>query len=124
MHEQASPPARVQRHDGWTPERIRIFLHALADGKNVAAAAAAAGMSRQGAYAYRAGAGGRQFAAAWQSARELARRRRIDGVMDEIIAKRLSRLQRLVGPGRRVVIELSGGREDRGDPDAMHSWYR
>ena len=124
MHEQAATPARVQRHDGWTPERIRIFLHALANGKNVTAAAVAAGMSRQGAYAYRAAAGGRQFAAAWQSAQEHARRRRIDGVMDAIITKRLRRLQRLVGPGRRVVIEVPGASEGRGDPDAMQLWYR
>jgi len=49
--EPASPstPRRLQRRDGWTPERIRAFLLALAGGAGVSEAVRAAGMSRQGA---------------------------------------------------------------------------
>ena len=120
MHEQASP-ARIQRRDGWTPERIRTFLYALRDGKNVTAAAAAAGMSRQSAYAFRASASGRPFAHAWHAAQELARKRRIDAILPELMAKRLRRLQRLAGP--RYVVTLS---RRAGNQDALYGqlWTR
>lgn len=114
-------PTRIQRRDGWTPARIRTFLYALRDGKNVTAAAAAAGMSRQSAYKFRRSAGGEQFDRAWRTAQELARRTRLAGVMDAIVAKRLRRLQRLVGP--RYVVEIARAKEGQGDPDGM-LWSR
>ena len=66
-------PGRAQRADGWTPERIRTFLEALARGESVAAAAAQAGMTARSAYRLcrRADA----FRLAWDAALQSARRR-------------------------------------------------
>jgi hypothetical protein len=65
-------PGRAQRADGWTPERIRIFLEALARGAGVTAAAAQAGMTARSAYRLcrRADA----FRLAWDAALQSARR--------------------------------------------------
>jgi hypothetical protein len=73
----APGPARV-RHDGWTIERQRAFIAALAEGLHVGAAAARAGMSRKSAYALRARPGGETFAAAWAVAVAAASRRRCE----------------------------------------------
>ena len=61
-------PGRAPRTDGWTPDRIATFLYGLAETATVAEAAAAAGMSRQSAYALRNSAKGRPFALAWDAA--------------------------------------------------------
>ena len=53
------------RHDGWTIDRQMIFLTRLAVTRSVSKAAAAAGMSRQGAYGFRSSAGGAEFDRAW-----------------------------------------------------------
>ena len=66
-------PVRA-RHDGWTEERQRAFIAALASTFCVDRAAAAAGLSRESAYRLRRHAGARSFAAAWDSI--LARRAR------------------------------------------------
>ena len=68
-------PGRASRRDGWTPDRIRIFLDAIAEGANVDAAARAAGMGRTSAYNLRHRAAGRAFDAAWTAAGQLAHRR-------------------------------------------------
>ena len=60
------PTARV-RHDGWSPERQRRFLAALATLGSVHAAARAVGSSRTGAYRLRARPGAESFAAAWDA---------------------------------------------------------
>jgi hypothetical protein len=67
-------PGRAQRRDGWTPERIRIFLRTLARRGVVAEAARAAGISAKSAYALRNGAKGAAFARAWAMAGSAARR--------------------------------------------------
>lgn len=59
-------PARARR-DGWTPERQRVFIAALARTGCVGRAAAAAGMSRESAYRLRRREGAARFAAAWDS---------------------------------------------------------
>jgi hypothetical protein len=64
-------PVRSRR-DGWTPERQRAFIAALAASQCIHRAAAAAGMSRESAYRLRARAGAESFAAAWDAI--LARR--------------------------------------------------
>ena len=74
------------RADGWTPERIRAFLHALAQCGVVEDAARAAGMSRQSAYAFRNSARGRAFDVAWRAALLLARRR----IADELMSRALN----------------------------------
>lgn len=64
-------PTRA-RGDGWTPERQRAFLEALAECGSVTRAAARVGMSRESAYALRRRADARGFAQAWDAARALA----------------------------------------------------
>ena len=55
------------RADGWTPLRQAAFLGALAETWSVAAAARAAGMSRESAYRLREKPGAESFAAAWDA---------------------------------------------------------
>jgi hypothetical protein len=61
------------RADGWTLERQRKFLEALAEGAPVRAAAAGVGMSHVSAYALRRRAEGRAFAQGWDAARTIGR---------------------------------------------------
>lgn len=51
------PVARKYRHDGWTPERQRAFIAALADTGSVSRAATMVNMSPEGAYYLRRQAG-------------------------------------------------------------------
>lgn len=69
-------PSRSNRHDGWTPERQRGFIAALAMIGIVAWAAQAVGMSRKSAYELlrRAGPDG-SFARAWREAQSAGRTR-------------------------------------------------
>ena len=78
-------PGRVQRADGWTPERIRVFLHALAACGVVSDAARAAGMSVRSAYYLRSRAEGGPFNIAWNAAHQLARRRLADAAFSRAI---------------------------------------
>lgn len=57
-------PSRT-RHDGWTAERQLAFLGALSVTRSVTRSAAAAGMSREGAYRLRERLEGVLFAARW-----------------------------------------------------------
>jgi hypothetical protein len=60
-------PSASARHDGWTPERQRLFIAALREIGMVSAAAAAVGMSRKSAYALLARAGAESdFARVWR----------------------------------------------------------
>ena len=61
-------PRRHNRHDGWTPDRQRGFIEALADTGSVKAAAARVAMTSESAYALRRAAGAETFAAAWEAA--------------------------------------------------------
>lgn len=60
-------PVRARR-DGWTPERQRGFIAAMRETLSAARAAAAVGMTREGAYALRRRSGAQGFAAAWDAA--------------------------------------------------------
>lgn len=59
---------RRSRRDGWTPERQRDFLAALAATGSAATAAASVGMGLCGVYALRKHPDGQAFAAAWRAA--------------------------------------------------------
>ena len=72
------------RHDGWTRERELGFLEALADGANVARAAAAVGMSASGAYRLRGRLEGDIFAYGWKAAQAMAYYRLRDIALDRI----------------------------------------
>jgi hypothetical protein len=79
----ATTPARALRHDGWTPEKERIFFRTLAATGVVADACRACGMSRDAAYTRRNSAAGRPFALAWDAALVLAR----PAMADDLISR-------------------------------------
>lgn len=58
------------RHDGWTAEKQRGFIEALADTGSVRAAAVAVDMTEQSAYRLRRRADAAAFDAAWEAALE------------------------------------------------------
>ncbi|MFN3620031.1 hypothetical protein [Sphingorhabdus sp.] len=66
------PVRRRPRYDGWTEEKQRRFIEALADTGLVNHAAKAVGMTRESAYRLRRSAHGAAFARAWDAAREHA----------------------------------------------------
>ena len=69
-------PSRTNRRDGWTPERQRGFIAALAMVGIVSWAAQAVGMSRKTAYDLLKRAGSdSEFAAAWREAQAAGRMR-------------------------------------------------
>ena len=97
--ERRAADGRGVRSDGWTPERIRIFLHALADCGVITDAVEAAGMSRGSAYAFRRRPDGRAFAIGWDGAEMLGRRR----LGDELISRALHGcVERIVRDGKIV----------------------
>ncbi|WP_439547116.1 hypothetical protein [Sandarakinorhabdus sp.] len=63
-----TPPALRPQHNGWSPERQQRFLDHLALHGSVAAAARAAGMTRQSAYWLRHQPHAWEFAQAWDAA--------------------------------------------------------
>jgi hypothetical protein len=80
-------PRKCNRHDGWTPERQKAFIAALADTGSVRRAARMVNMSQANAYALRRAAGAEGFRRAWDSAldfglarlKDLAFERAIEG---------------------------------------------
>jgi hypothetical protein len=63
-----TPVPRKYRHDGWTPERQRAFVEALADCGSVRRACAMVNMSNENAYVLRRSPGAEEFRAAWDAA--------------------------------------------------------
>lgn len=63
-----TPVPRRPRFDGWTPERQRAFIFALAEIGSVKAAAKRINMSAEGAYYLRRQPGAEGFRAAWDAA--------------------------------------------------------
>lgn len=78
-------PRKCERHDGWTPERQRGFIEALADTGSVEAACRVVDMSSVGAYHLRRQPGSESFRAAWQTAVELGVQRIEDIAMDRAL---------------------------------------
>jgi hypothetical protein len=78
-------PRQYQRHDGWTPDRQRAFIEALADLGSVEAAARAVDMSSVGAYQLRRQPGAGEFRAAWEAALQLGIQRIEDVAMDRAL---------------------------------------
>ena len=73
-----APVPGAARHDGWTPERQRAFIAALAQHGGVAAAARSVGMTPQTARRLRQRDGAADFAHAWDIAAEEGRGRSVD----------------------------------------------
>jgi len=77
-HITAMPADQRCRRDGWTADRQRAFLEAIAEGHTVDAAARLVGMTKQSAYALRRRAAGSSFALGWAAASLLAREKLAD----------------------------------------------
>jgi hypothetical protein len=77
--------SRKPRHDGWTDDRQRQFVAALALYGCVAGAARAVGMSAASAYALRKRAGAESFAAAWDEAIGQGRERAFEIAVDRAV---------------------------------------
>lgn len=78
-------PRKCQRHDGWTPERQRGFIEALADTGSVRAAAHAATMTPESAYLLRRHPEAGEFRKAWEAALALGVQRLEDVAMDRAL---------------------------------------
>lgn len=78
-------PRKCRRVDGWTPERQRAFIAALADTGSVTAAARAVNMSHATAYDLYNHPEGASFRAAWNHALSLGVQRLKDGAMERAI---------------------------------------
>ncbi|MFD1610416.1 hypothetical protein ACFSCW_01220 [Sphingomonas tabacisoli] len=63
-----TPVPRKYRHDGWTPERQRAFIRALAETGSVKHAANRINMAEEGAYQLRLAPGSEGFRKAWEAA--------------------------------------------------------
>ncbi len=78
-------PRKCERHDGWTPERQRGFIEALADTGSVEAACRVVDMSSVGAYHLRRQPGAESFRAAWEAALAHGVQRIEDVAMDRAL---------------------------------------
>lgn len=94
-----SPRTATQRHDGWTPERQRIFLESLAECGTVQDACRAAGMSAASAYALRQRKSGALFALGWAAALRHARER----LADELLSRAMHGCTETVERGDEVI---------------------
>ena len=72
------PVKRKPRADGWSNEKQRAFIGALADQGSVSRAAQSVGMTEQGAYKLRRSPGAESFARAWDAAIVEAGKRLLD----------------------------------------------
>ncbi len=80
---------RKVRHDGWTPERQRAFIEALADTGSVSRAAAQVNMSPEGAYYLRRQRGAEGFRRAWEAALDFGVQRLKDIAFERAIEGQL-----------------------------------
>ena len=78
-------PRQCNRHDGWTPQRQRGFIEALADTGSVKRAAHAVNMTPEGAYYLRRHPEAEEFRAAWAAALALGVQRLEDIAMDRAL---------------------------------------
>lgn len=78
-------PRQRERHDGWTPERQRGFIEALADTGSVKSAAHAVNMTPEGAYLLRRHPEANSFRKAWEVALALGVQRLEDVAMNRAL---------------------------------------
>ncbi len=79
------PVLKKRRVDGWSPEKQRGFIEALADTGSVMQAAAAVGMSERSAYSLRRAQGAQGFDRAWAIATEAAGKRLLDEAFERAL---------------------------------------
>lgn len=85
-------PTLRPRRDGWTPAAQAAFVTARAGGASIAAAAAAAGLSRQSAYKLRDHPAGAALRAAWHDLPRRAPATRPAAISDRALIGALNRL--------------------------------
>lgn len=78
-------PRKCNRHDGWTPERQRAFIEALAATGSVTHAAHAVNMAKEGAYQLRLHPEAAEFRAAWDQALDFGVNVLVDTTMERAI---------------------------------------
>jgi hypothetical protein len=78
-------PRQRERYDGWTPERQRGFIEALADTGSVRAAAHAVNMTPEGAYLLRRHPEAGGFRKAWEAALKCGVQRLEDVAMERAL---------------------------------------
>jgi hypothetical protein len=83
------PVPRRYRHDGWTPERQKAFIEALADTGCVTRAAAMVNMSQANCYALRRAPGAEGFRRAWDAALDFGLKRLKDIAFERAIEGQL-----------------------------------
>ena len=90
----APVPRATYRHDGWTPERQRAFIAALADTGCVSRAARMVNVAQTNCYTLRRSPGAEEFRAAWDAAldcglaqmKDIAFERAIEGELIPVFA--------------------------------------
>ena len=80
-----APVPRKYRHDGWTPERQRAFIEALADTGSVTRAAGMVNMAQTNCYALRRAPGAEGFRRAWDVALDFGVKRMKDIAFERAI---------------------------------------
>jgi hypothetical protein len=83
------PVPRRPRHDGWTPERQRAFIEALADTGCVSRAAAMVNIAQTNAYELRRAPGAEEFRRAWDAALDFGLLRLKDIAFERMIEGQL-----------------------------------
>ena len=79
------PVLKKRRHDGWSPDKQRAFVEALADSGSVATAAQRVGMSESSAYRLRRSPGAEAFDRAWSAAIDAASKKLLDAAFERAI---------------------------------------
>jgi hypothetical protein len=117
------PVPRKHRHDGWTPERQKAFIAALADTGTVSRAARAVNMSPEGAYYLRRQPGAESFRRAWEAAldfgvqrlKDIAYERAIDGQLSPVfVAGKLKGFRRIRNDRLLMFCLRMNARDERG----------
>ena len=84
-----TPVPRRYRHDGWTPERQRAFIEALADTGCIDRAARMVNMAQANCYTLRRAAGAEEFRRAWDAALDFGLKRLKDIAFERAIEGQL-----------------------------------
>ena len=79
------PVLKKRRKDGWSPDRQRAFIEALADSGSVVTAAQCVGMSESSAYRLRRAPGAEAFDRAWSAAIDAASKKLLDAAFERAL---------------------------------------
>ncbi|HET6524761.1 hypothetical protein [Sphingopyxis sp.] len=79
------PVLKKRRKDGWSPDKQRAFIEALADSGSVVTAAQRVGMSESSAYRLRRSPGAEAFDRAWGAAIDAASKKLLDAAFERAL---------------------------------------